>query len=103
MKEDGTPSWRDLGPHNIDNPAIIVGRHMLEGGDDDYGALVSIQQEVKGTYMASFQCRIQGSRETAEFPQDVMQMMPKESSRTDIAANLSVARVVPPEQKCCIR
>jgi hypothetical protein len=103
VKEDGARSWQDLGPHNIENPAIVLGPHILEEGDDENGALVSIQQEVEGTYVANFQCRIQVSRETAEFPRDVMQiMLAKESSRMDITASLGVARALPPGQKWCI-
>jgi hypothetical protein len=103
VEEDGARSWGDLGPHNIENPAIVVGPHILEEGNDDHGALVSIQQEVEGTYIACFKCRVQVSRETAEFPQDVMQcMLAKESSRTDITASLGVAHALPLEQKWCI-
>jgi len=73
--EDDGPSWATLGPHNIENPAIVLGGGFQEGREDENGALVSIQEDHERLLIVKFICRVFISRENGEIPKEVMDRM----------------------------
>ena len=76
--EDGSHSWAEFGPHNIEYPVIIRSGILWEGHDDDWGALVSIHFEDEHVIFADFVVRVFMSRENGQFPSQVLQRMKQE-------------------------
>jgi hypothetical protein len=74
-REDDGPSWAVLGPHNIENPALVLGGCFQEGREADNGALVSIKKEDERLLIAEFVSRVFISREDGEIPGEVMDRM----------------------------
>lgn len=106
--EDDGPSWLEIGLHNIESPAIVLGGGFGEGRDDDNGALVSISSDDERLFVAEFVCRVFISIENGEIPQGVMDRMIQAESRRAIDGGLTTAVLTGsarhiPTRKWCIQ
>lgn len=102
-REDGGGSWTELGPHNIESPAILRSGSLWEGHDDDFGILVSIHFEDERVILADFVGRVLISRENGEIPEEAMQrMIQGQSSKTEETAWLGKAEHMKTDRKWCI-
>lgn len=102
-REDGSVSWSELGPHNIESPVVLRSGLLFEGHDADFGVLVSIHFEDEKVISADFVGRVFLSRENGEIPQEVLQrMIQQESFKSGETAWLGTAEHMITDRKWCI-
>ncbi|KAL1981334.1 hypothetical protein VTN96DRAFT_2775 [Rasamsonia emersonii] len=105
--EDDGPSWKDIGPHNIESPALVLAGCFCEGLGQEMGALVSIvykDSKDSKVIVADFVSRVSIFVENGELPAEVSM----ESERAAAAMSSETAVLVGeaqhiPVTRWCIR
>lgn len=69
--EDDGPSWKDIGLHNMNSPALVLAGCFREGREEEMGALVSIVFKDSKMIVADFVSRVSIFCENGEIPTEL--------------------------------